>query len=125
MVVLWDHLVGDGLLVLFAEHLLQDSDQGQDKCDGSKQQGFTGDQGDLTDGERQDGGEFDLQQGQEGQQNVLALLLCKKQNGNGREYTIILLRIAVYASGDSDQVQVHTGCGIYGYRRGYCLEPAA
>jgi len=98
VVVLWDHLVGDGLLVMFAEHLLEDADQGQHQCDGSQQQGFTGDQGDLTDGERKDGGEFDLQQGQQSQQNVLALLLCKKKNKrNGRKYDDnTLLRIVVH-----------------------------
>lgn len=77
VVVLWDHLVCDGLLVLFAENLLQDDDQGQDQSDLAEQQSLTGDQGNLTDGEWKDGGHFDLEEGQQMQEHVLALLLCK------------------------------------------------
>jgi len=78
VVVLWDHFVGDGLLVLFAEHLLQDDDQGQDQSDLAEQQSLTGDQGDFTESEWQDGGQFDFQQGQQMHEDVLALLLCKQ-----------------------------------------------
>jgi len=91
VVVLRDHLVRDGLLVLFAEHLLQDEDTGKDQRDLAQQQGLTGDQGDLADGERQNGGKFDLEQGQQFQQDVLALLLCK--NRTKRRLSIIFYTI--------------------------------
>lgn len=80
VLVVRHHLVGDGLLVVFAEHLLEDDDQGQDESDLTEQQGLSGDQGEFSEDEREDGHQFEFQQGEQLHHLVLGvLLLCKSQ----------------------------------------------
>lgn len=79
--------VGNNLVALFAllvEELLERDDGGQDEGDLSDDQGLEGDQGEGTEGERQQSGGLQLEEEEQREEQLLDLLLLATSCRNGR-----------------------------------------
>lgn len=78
-----DHFVA--LLGLLVEQLLEADDGGQDEGDLADDQSLERDQGEESDGQGQEGGGLQLEQQQQGQEQLLDLLLLAAGCGRGEK----------------------------------------
>lgn len=75
LVVVGDHLVAL-VSLLSVEQLLQSNDSGQEEGQLADDQSLEGDQGQESDGKGQEGGGLQLEQQEQGQEQLLGLLLA-------------------------------------------------
>lgn len=83
LVVVGDHLVAL-VSLLSVEQLLQSNDSGQEQSQLADDQSLEGDQGQESDGKGQEGGGLQLEQQEQGQEQLLGLLLaagCGERRG--------------------------------------------